>query len=143
MSIAITDDHRSLADSVAQTLRRRDARAAAHALLDAPTEERPAFSSDLVSLGLTGLHVPEEYGGAGGGIEDLVVAVEDLGKAVAPGPCRSSLGGTTSLRSLTARCTFSSFSATRVLFVPFRDRPRHLLAQNQSGPSVAGTRRRA
>jgi hypothetical protein len=26
---------------------------------------------------------------------------------------------------------------------PFRDRPRHLLAQNQSGPSVAGTRRRA
>ncbi|HET7406754.1 MAG TPA: acyl-CoA dehydrogenase [Mycobacteriales bacterium] len=86
MSIAITDDHRSLADSVAQTLRRRDARAAAHALLDAPTEERPAFWSDLVSLGLTGLHVPEEYGGAGGGIEDLVVAVEELGKAVAPGP---------------------------------------------------------
>lgn len=64
-------------------------------------------------------------------------------KAVAPGPCRASLGGTTSLRSLTARWTFSSFSATRVLFVPFRDRPRHLLAQNQSGPSVAGTRRRA
>ena len=64
-------------------------------------------------------------------------------KTVAPGPCRASLGGTTSLRSLTARWTFSSFSATRVLFVPFRDRPRHLLAQNQSGPSVAGTRRRA
>jgi 3-oxochol-4-en-24-oyl-CoA dehydrogenase len=30
--------------------------------------------------------VPEEYGGAGGGFEELVVAVEELGRAMTPGP---------------------------------------------------------
>src|SRR5438067_4273170 len=86
MSIAITDEHRALADSVSQLLTRRDARAASRALLEAPTEERPALWSDLVGLGLPGLHVPEEYGGSGGGLEDLVVAVEELGRAITPGP---------------------------------------------------------
>src|SRR3954452_14919313 len=77
--IAITDDHRALADSVSQLLSRRDARAAARALIDAPAEDKPPFWADLISLGLTGLHVPEEYGGAGGDLTDLVVAVEELG----------------------------------------------------------------
>jgi 3-oxochol-4-en-24-oyl-CoA dehydrogenase len=86
MSIAITEDHRSLAESVSQLLRRREARAAARALLEAPSEERPSLWSDLVGMGLTGLHVPEEYGGAGGGFEELVVAVEELGRAMTPGP---------------------------------------------------------
>ena len=57
MPIAITDEHRALADSVAQLLTRRDARAAARALLDAPTEERPALWSDLTGLGLQGVDV--------------------------------------------------------------------------------------
>jgi 3-oxochol-4-en-24-oyl-CoA dehydrogenase len=86
MSIAITEDHRSLAESVSQLLRRREARAAARALLEAPSEERPSLWSDLVGMGLTGLHVPDEYGGAGGGFEELVVAVEELGRAMTPGP---------------------------------------------------------
>jgi len=85
MPIAITDDQRALADSVAQTLRRREARAAARALLEAPTEPTPELWPDLVGLGLPGLHVPEEYGGSGGNIEDLVVAVEELGRTVTPG----------------------------------------------------------
>jgi len=37
--------------------------------------------------------------------------------------------------SLTARWTFFRFSALRDLFVPFRDRPRHLLAQNHKRPA--------
>jgi Acyl-CoA dehydrogenase, N-terminal domain len=32
------------------------------------------------------LHLPEEHGGAGYGLEELVVVVEQLGRAVAPGP---------------------------------------------------------
>ena len=85
MPIAITDDHRALADAVSQLLTRRDSRAAARALLEAPVEEPPAFWSDLVALGLLGLHVPEEYGGAGGDLTDLVVALEELGRQVTPG----------------------------------------------------------
>ncbi|HMC67674.1 MAG TPA: acyl-CoA dehydrogenase family protein, partial [Mycobacteriales bacterium] len=85
MPIAITDDQRALADSVSQLLRRRDARADARALLEAPEEKPPAAWPDLVEMGVLGLHVPEEYGGAGGDLTDLVVAVEELGRAVTPG----------------------------------------------------------
>src|SRR3954471_7654802 len=85
MPIAITDNQRALADSVSQLLRRRDARADARALLEAPAEQAPAAWRDLVEMGVLGLHVPEEYGGAGGDLTDLVVAVEELGRAVTPG----------------------------------------------------------
>jgi 3-oxochol-4-en-24-oyl-CoA dehydrogenase len=83
--IAITDDQRALADSVSQLLRRRDARADNRALLEAEAEQPPAAWSDLVEMGVLGLHVPEEYGGSGGDLSDLVVAVEELGRAVTPG----------------------------------------------------------
>ena len=86
MSIAITEDHQSLADTAADFLRKRDARGAARALLEAPEESTPDFWGDLVDLGWLGLHVPEEHGGSGFGIEELVVVVEALGRAVAPGP---------------------------------------------------------
>jgi len=86
MPIAITDDHRALADTANDLLRKRDARGAARKLLEAPTEERPDLWRDLADLGWLGLHVPEELGGSGYGLEELVVVVEELGRAVAPGP---------------------------------------------------------
>jgi len=85
MSIAITDDHRALADTAADVLRKRDARGAARALLEAPTEEPPELWSDVAGLGWLGLHVPEQFGGSGYGLEELVVVVEQLGRALAPG----------------------------------------------------------
>jgi 3-oxochol-4-en-24-oyl-CoA dehydrogenase len=86
MSIAITDDHRALAGTASDLLTKRDARGAARALLEAPDEGLPPFWDDLVGLGWLGLHVPEEHGGSGYGLEELVVVVEALGRAVAPGP---------------------------------------------------------
>ncbi|MFS8585625.1 MAG: acyl-CoA dehydrogenase [Acidimicrobiia bacterium] len=86
MSLAITDEHRALADTAADFLARHDARAAARALLEAPEEALPAWWDDLVALGWLGLHVPEEHGGSGFGIEELVVVVEQMGRALAPGP---------------------------------------------------------
>ncbi|HWB66518.1 MAG TPA: acyl-CoA dehydrogenase family protein, partial [Mycobacteriales bacterium] len=86
MSIAVTDDHRALADTAADFLRKHEARAAARALLEAETEDRPAFWNELAGLGWLGLHVPEELGGAGFGLDELVVVVEQLGQAVSPGP---------------------------------------------------------
>jgi alkylation response protein AidB-like acyl-CoA dehydrogenase len=86
MSIAITDDHRALADTASDLLRKRDSRGAARALLEAPTEERPDLWKDLAGLGWLGLHVPESLGGSGYGLPELVVIVEELGRAIAPGP---------------------------------------------------------
>src|SRR4051812_26043614 len=86
MSIAITEDHRALADTASDLLRTRDARGAARALLEARTEERPDLWKDITGLGWLGLHVPEDLGGSGYGLPELVVIVEELGRAIAPGP---------------------------------------------------------
>ena len=86
MSIAITDDHRSLAQTVSDFLRARGAREAARALLDAETEQLPAFWAELGELGWLGLHIPEEHGGSGFGLPELAVVAEEFGRAVAPGP---------------------------------------------------------
>src|SRR3954449_7315329 len=86
MTIAITDDHRALGTTASDLLLKRDARGAARALLEAPTEELPELWSDIVGLGWLGLHLPEAVGGSGFGLEELVVVVEELGRAIAPGP---------------------------------------------------------
>jgi len=91
MPIAITDDHRALAETASDLLRKRDARGAARALLEAPDEGLPELWRDIAALGWLGLHVPEEYGGSGAGIEELVVVVEELGRAIAPGPFLSTV----------------------------------------------------
>jgi alkylation response protein AidB-like acyl-CoA dehydrogenase len=86
MGIALTDDHRELAEVARGFLTAQKARWAARSLLDAPDEARPEFWHDLVELGWLGLHIDEEYGGSGYGLPELVVVIEELGRAVAPGP---------------------------------------------------------
>ncbi len=86
MGIALTDDHRELAEVARAFLISQKARWAARSLLDAPDEARPGFWQNLVELGWLGLHVGEEHGGSGFGLPELVVVIEELGRAVAPGP---------------------------------------------------------
>ncbi len=86
MGIALTDDHRELAEVARAFLTSQKARWAARSLLDAAEESRPPFWQNLVELGWLGLHVEEEHGGSGFGLPELVVVVEELGRAVAPGP---------------------------------------------------------
>ncbi|HEX7322967.1 MAG TPA: acyl-CoA dehydrogenase [Mycobacterium sp.] len=86
MGIALTDDHRQLAEVARGFLTSHKARGAARELLDATDETRPPFWPELVELGWLGLHIDEEHGGAGYGLSELVVVVEELGRAVAPGP---------------------------------------------------------
>ncbi|MGZ4512092.1 MAG: acyl-CoA dehydrogenase [Mycobacterium sp.] len=86
MGIALTNDHRELAEVARAFLTSQKARWAARSLLDAADESRPPFWQNLVELGWLGLHVEEEHGGSGFGLPELVVVVEELGRAVAPGP---------------------------------------------------------
>ncbi|NLD78100.1 MAG: acyl-CoA dehydrogenase, partial [Acidimicrobiales bacterium] len=86
MPIAITEDHQSLAATAADLLTKRDARGEARSLLEAPDEPLPSFWGEVVELGWLGLHIAEEHGGSGYGLEELVVVVEQFGRAVAPGP---------------------------------------------------------
>ena len=86
MSIALTDDHRELGSIARSFLTAQKARLAARELLDSDTEGRPPFWSDLAELGWLGLHVDEKYGGSGFGLPELVVVIDELGRAAAPGP---------------------------------------------------------
>jgi len=86
MAIALTDDHRELAEVARAFLTSQKARWAARSLLDAAEEVRPGFWPNLVELGWLGLHIDEEHGGSGYGLPELVVVIEELGRAVAPGP---------------------------------------------------------
>ncbi|WP_174187847.1 acyl-CoA dehydrogenase [Nocardia barduliensis] len=86
MGIALTDDHRELGGVVRAFLMRHHARGAARDLLDAAEEGVPGFWSEVAALGWLGVHVDGKYGGAGHGLPELVVIVEEFGRVVAPGP---------------------------------------------------------
>ena len=86
MSIAISEDHRTLAEVTADFLERHGSRSAARELLEAPAETLPSFWSALAELGWLGLHLPEDQGGSGFGMPELVVVAEQMGVGLAPGP---------------------------------------------------------
>ena len=61
--------------------------AANRALLEADCRAaRPSFWKDMAELGWLGIHLPEEHGGAGAGLSELVVVLDEIGRQVAPGP---------------------------------------------------------
>jgi alkylation response protein AidB-like acyl-CoA dehydrogenase len=84
-SIALTDEHRALAEVVRDFAASRALTAAARAALEAPAGRGAAWD-EIAGLGWLGIHLPEEYGGQGYGLAELAVVVEQLGAAVAPGP---------------------------------------------------------
>jgi 3-oxochol-4-en-24-oyl-CoA dehydrogenase len=86
MSIAISEEHRALAQSVADFLTNHQSRAAARNLLTTEADTLPAYWAELGSLGLLGLHVPEELGGSGFGLPETLVVTEQMGRYLAPGP---------------------------------------------------------
>ena len=74
-----------------------------HTLVRAMEEDEKGYPQELwqqiVDLGWTSLAFPEEYGGAGGSFLDLAVLLEEIGRALLPGPFFSTvvLGGLTLL----------------------------------------------
>lgn len=55
-----------------------------------PEAHRSRLWDHFVELGWTGLVIPEQYGGLGGSFSDLVVLLEETGRALLPGPFFSS-----------------------------------------------------
>ena len=86
MPIAITDEHQELGATVRGVLTAHGSLAANRALLEADSEVRPSYWQEMADLGWLGIHLPEEHGGAGAGLSELVVVLDELGRQVAPGP---------------------------------------------------------
>ncbi len=84
--LAITEDHQALAQTAADFLKARGARDASRKLLETDLERLPEFWPELGKLGWLGVHLPEEHGGSGFGLPELVIVAEQFGRAVAPGP---------------------------------------------------------
>ncbi|MFI7234239.1 acyl-CoA dehydrogenase [Streptomyces cyaneofuscatus] len=88
--IGITEEHRALAHSVRGWLARAVPPGEVRKLLDAggpaASGVRPAYWEALAGQGLTGIHLPEEYGGGGGGLLDLAVVLEEAAYGSLPGP---------------------------------------------------------
>jgi alkylation response protein AidB-like acyl-CoA dehydrogenase len=87
-SIGISDEHVELHRVVRRWVGTHVSAKETKALLDEPVGPvgLPAFWDDLVAQGWLGLHVDERWGGAGYGLSELAVVLEELGRACAPGP---------------------------------------------------------
>ncbi|WP_016910234.1 acyl-CoA dehydrogenase family protein, partial [Streptomyces xiaopingdaonensis] len=86
MTIGLTEEHRALRDSVRGWAARHVPRTEVRAAFDAERERTPAWWRPLAEQGLLGLHLPEKCGGSGYGLVELAVVLEELGRALAPGP---------------------------------------------------------
>lgn len=87
----------------------------------------PALWPELAEMGVAGLLVPEEFGGAGAGAAVAGVVAEELGAACAPGPFLTSAGIATSV-VLSAgaddlAAELASGERTAALVVPFSADP--------------------
>ena len=85
MALAISDDHKALADVVRAFAESNGLRALTRSALEAAADPRSAWKQ-MAELGWLGLHLPEELGGSGFGLAELAIVAEGLGAAPAPGP---------------------------------------------------------
>jgi alkylation response protein AidB-like acyl-CoA dehydrogenase len=93
--LAITEDHRALAD-VAQSMVAGQAGAAGarRILLDDGGSrwwENDSLWKAMVSTGWLGLHIEERFGGQGYGLPELTIVLEQLGRAAIGGPFLSTV----------------------------------------------------
>ncbi|MCQ9132947.1 MULTISPECIES: acyl-CoA dehydrogenase family protein [Streptomyces] len=81
-----TDDQRALRDGVRTLLARRFDREALRAAVDRPGRLDRALWRELGAAGFFALRLPEADGGVGLGLPEAVLAFEEAGRALLPGP---------------------------------------------------------
>jgi alkylation response protein AidB-like acyl-CoA dehydrogenase len=91
MNFADTLEQAALRDAVRSFARRHAMPAQVRAAIASPSGyDRSAWERLSSDLGLTGLAVPERFGGAGAGPVEVAVAAEELGRVLLPSPYLSS-----------------------------------------------------
>ena len=81
-----SDEQRALRNAVADVLARHSDEARVRALMATDTGFDPAVWRELAAMGLTGLLIGEQYGGAGAGPVEMGIAMEEMGRALLVGP---------------------------------------------------------
>ncbi len=85
MTIGLTPEHEALRDAVRGWTGRHVTREVVRQAADAPDDALPACWEKLAAQGLLGLHLPAAYGD-GSGVLELAVVLEELARALTPGP---------------------------------------------------------
>jgi len=86
MPIAITSEHKDLADSVRALVERVAPSEVLHEALETPIPNPPPYWKAAAEQGLHGVHLAESVGGQGFGILELAVVIAEFGRGAVPGP---------------------------------------------------------
>ncbi|WP_439379300.1 acyl-CoA dehydrogenase family protein [Amycolatopsis lexingtonensis] len=82
-----TEEARALRDAVRALLTRRSGPEAVRAAMDSPLGHDDKLWSTLCEqIGVAALAIPEHYGGAGAGLAEACVVLEELGRTLTPAP---------------------------------------------------------
>jgi alkylation response protein AidB-like acyl-CoA dehydrogenase len=100
LDFEFSEDQELLRATVRRFLTERAPIAYVREMLDDERGTTDDVWSGLIALGATGLLVPEVHGGAGMGMVDMAVVLEELGRAVHPGPFASTAVGAASIIAL-------------------------------------------
>ena len=87
MELTTGEEHEELRRTVRSFVERASPESEVRRLMDTERGYDPAVWRRLAGeLGLTGLGVPEEYGGAGGGFQEIGIVLEEMGRALMCAP---------------------------------------------------------
>ncbi len=86
MDFGFSEEQEMLRDAAKRFLTDNCATKYVRQMMADATAHDPAFWHKLVGQGWPGLLIPEQYGGANGTFLDMTVIVEEMGKALLPGP---------------------------------------------------------
>jgi len=89
-TLDFTEEQELLRETVRRFLAEQAPIAYVRQMYDDPRGTTDSMWQDLVRLGLTGILVPEKCGGLGLGLADMGVVLEEMGRALHPGPFLSS-----------------------------------------------------
>src|SRR5450756_1729452 len=86
MDFTCDAEQEALGDVARQAMDREVGGARLRQMADDPDGIDADLWTTLVDLGWTGLVIPEAFGGAGGGLSDLSIVLNETGRVPLPGP---------------------------------------------------------
>ena len=86
MDLGLTEEQEMLREFARDFLEKECSEGYVRDMEEDATGYLPAVWNKMAEQGWMGLMVPEEYGGAGMGFLDLMVLIEEFGRAIVPGP---------------------------------------------------------
>jgi len=85
MNFNLTDEQAAIQNSAREFLE-KEAKNLARETEESEEGYSPEIWRKIADLGWMGISFPEEYGGSGGDFVDLIVVLEEMGRALVPGP---------------------------------------------------------